>query len=155
MAIGRFLSYLTLSWRKHVLRNTEISEFPSLGFKTDPSNFECLPLRRVMSCLRPRTSETARRFGGKPRLFIRITSEFRNEHKEKASSENSAIESWRWRRRLLCFWTLSIDLFSSKTHDVSETGFCLRLQVWPTQLGPSIVLIFISQHQHQHNIGYM
>jgi hypothetical protein len=29
--------------------------------------------------------------------------------------------------QMLCFWTLSI---------VSETGFCLRLQVEPTQLGP-------------------
>jgi hypothetical protein len=38
--------------------------------------------------------------------------------------------------QLLCFWTLSIVLFLFKTHDVSETGFCLRFQVGPTQLGP-------------------
>jgi hypothetical protein len=45
--------------------------------------------------------------------------------------------------QVLCFWTLSIVLSLSKnrrvyfsTHNVSETGFCLRLQVEPTQLGP-------------------
>jgi hypothetical protein len=38
-------------------------------------------------------------------------------------------------RHLLCFWTLSIALFLFKTHNVSETGFCLRLQAEPTQLG--------------------
>jgi hypothetical protein len=37
--------------------------------------------------------------------------------------------------RLLCFWIFSIVLFLFKTH-VSDTGFCLRLQVKPTQLGP-------------------
>jgi hypothetical protein len=44
--------------------------------------------------------------------------------------------------QLLYFWTLFIVLpkktpfsFISK-HNVSETGFCLRLQVKPTQLGP-------------------
>jgi hypothetical protein len=43
-----------------------------------------------------------------------------------------------------CFWTLSIVLSLSKNialfifskHNVSETGFCLRLQVKPTQLIP-------------------
>jgi hypothetical protein len=39
-------------------------------------------------------------------------------------------------RQLLCFWTLSIVLFLCKTCNVSETGFCLRLQVGPTKLGP-------------------
>jgi hypothetical protein len=29
----------------------------------------------------------------------------------------------------LCFWTLSIILFLFKTHNVSEIGFCLHLQV--------------------------
>jgi hypothetical protein len=38
--------------------------------------------------------------------------------------------------QLLCFWTLSIALPLFKTNSVSETGFCLRLQVEPTQLGP-------------------
>jgi hypothetical protein len=39
--------------------------------------------------------------------------------------------------KLFCNWKLSIVLFFlKKTHDVSETGFCLRLQVAPTQLGP-------------------
>jgi hypothetical protein len=38
-------------------------------------------------------------------------------------------------RQLLCFWTLPIVLFLFKTY-VSETGFCVRLQVEPTQLGP-------------------
>jgi hypothetical protein len=44
--------------------------------------------------------------------------------------------------QILCFWTLPIVLFLSKTlssffkYKVSETGFCLRLQVKPTQLGP-------------------
>jgi hypothetical protein len=45
--------------------------------------------------------------------------------------------------QVLCFWTLSIVLFSSETpsvfvskHNVSETGFCLLLQVETTQLGP-------------------
>jgi hypothetical protein len=36
---------------------------------------------------------------------------------------------------LLCSWTLLISRFYLK-HNVSETGFCLRLQVEPTQLGP-------------------
>jgi hypothetical protein len=47
--------------------------------------------------------------------------------------------------QILCFRTLSIVLSLSKTvlfyfskHNVSETGFCLRLQVKPTQLGPTI-----------------
>jgi hypothetical protein len=35
-----------------------------------------------------------------------------------------------------CFWTLSIILFLFKARNVSETGFCLRLQVEPTQLVP-------------------
>jgi hypothetical protein len=37
---------------------------------------------------------------------------------------------------LMYFWTLSIVLFLFETHKVSETGFCLRLQVEPNQLGP-------------------
>jgi hypothetical protein len=42
--------------------------------------------------------------------------------------------------QILCFWTLSIvfvyrHLYFSK-HNVSETGFCLRLQVKSAQLGP-------------------
>jgi hypothetical protein len=45
--------------------------------------------------------------------------------------------------QILCFWTLSIVLSLSKhspvyisKHNVSETGFCLRHHVKPTQLGP-------------------
>jgi hypothetical protein len=38
--------------------------------------------------------------------------------------------------QLLCFWTLSVVLFLFKTHNVSESGFYLRLQVEPNQLGP-------------------
>jgi hypothetical protein len=45
--------------------------------------------------------------------------------------------------QILCFWTLSIILSLSRNtvvfifqNNVSETGFCLRLQVKPTQLGP-------------------
>jgi hypothetical protein len=45
--------------------------------------------------------------------------------------------------QILCFWTLSIVLSSSKNRpvnfskqNVSETGFSLRLQVKPTQFGP-------------------
>jgi hypothetical protein len=38
--------------------------------------------------------------------------------------------------QILCFGTLSTVLFLFKTHNVSETGFCLHLQVKPTQLGP-------------------
>jgi hypothetical protein len=34
----------------------------------------------------------------------------------------------------------SIVLFLCKPHDVSETGFCLRLQVEPTQLDPVVAL---------------
>jgi hypothetical protein len=44
--------------------------------------------------------------------------------------------------QILCFWTLSIGLSLSKNtalfilqNKVSETGYCLRLQVKPTQLG--------------------
>jgi hypothetical protein len=39
--------------------------------------------------------------------------------------------------RLLCFWTLSVVLFLFKTHNVSETGFCLRPLVEPTHLTPT------------------
>jgi hypothetical protein len=46
-------------------------------------------------------------------------------------------------RKILCFWTLPTILSLSKNgpvyfskHNVSETGFCLRLQVKPTELGP-------------------
>jgi hypothetical protein len=38
--------------------------------------------------------------------------------------------------QLLCLWTLSIVLFLFKTQNVLETGFYIRLQVEPTQLGP-------------------
>jgi hypothetical protein len=45
--------------------------------------------------------------------------------------------------QILCFWTLSIVLSLSKNNilfifqnNVPETGFCLLLQVKPTQLGP-------------------
>jgi hypothetical protein len=38
--------------------------------------------------------------------------------------------------QLFCFWTLSIVLLLFKAYNVPETGFCLRLQVEPTQLGP-------------------
>jgi hypothetical protein len=45
--------------------------------------------------------------------------------------------------QILCFRTLSIVLLLSKTtvlftspNNVSDTGFCLRLQVKPTQFGP-------------------
>jgi hypothetical protein len=38
--------------------------------------------------------------------------------------------------KLLRFWTLSVVLLLFKTHNVSESGFCLRLQVEPTQLDP-------------------
>jgi hypothetical protein len=45
--------------------------------------------------------------------------------------------------QILCFWTLSIILFLPKNtvlsifrNNVSETGFCLRLQVKYTKLGP-------------------
>jgi hypothetical protein len=38
-------------------------------------------------------------------------------------------------RRYINTWTLSIVLFLCRTHNVSETGFCLRLQVEPIQLG--------------------
>jgi hypothetical protein len=37
--------------------------------------------------------------------------------------------------QLLCFWTLSVILFSFHTRNVSESEFSLRLQVEPTQLG--------------------
>jgi hypothetical protein len=39
--------------------------------------------------------------------------------------------------QLLCSWTLFIGLFLFKsTYNASETGFCRRLQVEPTHLGP-------------------
>jgi hypothetical protein len=37
---------------------------------------------------------------------------------------------------LLCSWIYPSSCFSFKTHNVSETGFSLRLQVKPTQLDP-------------------
>jgi hypothetical protein len=37
--------------------------------------------------------------------------------------------------QLLRFWILSIVLLLSKTHNVSERWFCLRLHVEPTQFG--------------------
>jgi uncharacterized membrane protein YkgB len=53
--------------------------------------------------------------------------------------------------QFLCFWTLSIILFLFKTHSIPETGFCLRLQVEPTQLGPvdraSPYLRYLYQHK--------
>jgi hypothetical protein len=39
-------------------------------------------------------------------------------------------------------------------HNVSETGFCFRLQVEPTQ-AQSTDLVPISRHLHQHKIGHM
>jgi hypothetical protein len=36
--------------------------------------------------------------------------------------------------RMFCFWTLSIALLLFETRNVSETGFCLHLQVELTQL---------------------
>jgi hypothetical protein len=44
---------------------------------------------------------------------------------------------------ILQFWTLSIALFSIRKHDVSETGFCLRLQVVPTRLGSDNVVVVV------------
>jgi hypothetical protein len=38
--------------------------------------------------------------------------------------------------QLLFFWALFIFLLLFKSHNTSETGFCLRLQVEPTLLGP-------------------
>jgi hypothetical protein len=51
-------------------------------------------------------------------------------HKDRDSQEYKQAKTI---QLLLCFWTLSIVLFLFK-HNVSETGFCLRLQVEPTQL---------------------
>jgi hypothetical protein len=48
-------------------------------------------------------------------------------------------------KQLLSFWTLSILLFLFKTHSVSKTGFCLRLQVEPTQ-AQSLELVPISRY---------
>jgi hypothetical protein len=57
-------------------------------------------------------------------------------HKIKVCDEGTLV-------KILCFWTLSIVLFYLKhrpvyisKHNVSETGFCLRLHVKSTQLGP-------------------
>jgi hypothetical protein len=36
------------------------------------------------------------------------------------------------------WWWLSITQFLFKTHDTSETGFCLHLQVEPTQFDPIV-----------------
>jgi hypothetical protein len=36
----------------------------------------------------------------------------------------------------VCFWTLSIAPFLFKTHNILDTGFCLRLAVELTQMGP-------------------
>jgi hypothetical protein len=38
--------------------------------------------------------------------------------------------------QVLCFCTLSMFLVLFKAYNVSVTGFCLRLQVESTQLGP-------------------
>jgi hypothetical protein len=38
-------------------------------------------------------------------------------------------------------------------HNVSETGFCLRLQVKPTQLAQSVELVSISGHLFSTKIG--
>jgi hypothetical protein len=66
-----------------------------------------------------------------------------------------------WSLQILRFWTLSITLclylkcrpVSLSNHNVSEIGFCLRLQVKPTQFGPinrlevssSTTLIFVRE----------
>jgi cytochrome c oxidase subunit IV len=44
------------------------------------------------------------------------------------------VKSW-FNIQILCFWKLSIVLFFILKHNVSVTGFCLLLQVKPTQLG--------------------
>jgi hypothetical protein len=56
--------------------------------------------------------------------------------------------------QLLCFWTLSIDLFVFKDN-VLETGLCLHLQVDILSWAQSIELVPISRHQHQHKIEYI
>jgi hypothetical protein len=62
---------------------------------------------------------------------------------------------------LLCFWTLPIVLFLFKmTYNVSETGFCLRLQVELTQLGPidrtsAYLLTPAPTQDRMYEIGYV
>jgi hypothetical protein len=46
-------------------------------------------------------------------------------------------------------------LFLFQTHNLSETGFCDRLQVEPTQLGLIDRVVPISEHQHQYKIGIL
>jgi hypothetical protein len=62
--------------------------------------------------------------------------------KKKGGSETYKIKVEKKNVQILCFWTLSIVLSLSKNrpvyfseHKASETAFCLRLQVKPTQLG--------------------
>jgi hypothetical protein len=57
--------------------------------------------------------------------------------------------------QLLCLWTLSIVLFLFKTHDVSETEFCLHDRWNLLSWAQSIELVPISGHQRQHEIGYI
>jgi hypothetical protein len=49
----------------------------------------------------------------------------------QSSSHIPSISLWRWyiNTTILCFWTLLVVLYLFKTHNVSETGFCSRLQV--------------------------
>jgi hypothetical protein len=42
-----------------------------------------------------------------------------------------------------------------KTHNVSETGFCLRLHVEPISWAQSIELVPIHGHLHEHKIGHI
>jgi hypothetical protein len=52
--------------------------------------------------------------------------------------------------QLLCFWALSIALFLFKTHNVSEAGLGILLQVEPTQMGPiDRATPYLRQRQNQ------
>jgi hypothetical protein len=62
-----------------------------------------------------------------------------------------AFQSWKF-KQLLCFWILSIVLFYLK-YNISETVFCLRLQVEPTQLGPIDTASPYSQRRRQNPVS--
>jgi hypothetical protein len=64
--------------------------------------------------------------------------------------------------QILCFWTLFIVLFYLKhrpvfiiKHNVLVTGFCLRLQVKPSQLDPELVPISGDPESSLQNVAFL
>jgi hypothetical protein len=62
--------------------------------------------------------------------FVQIT------HSETRELVSLNLQHQLTNKILLCLYIIHRLVFTNKTHSVSETGFCFRLQMAPTQLGP-------------------